>query len=417
MRTTTLLLLCALTFGAAEIGLAGSRAALDERVRLLLEDADSRRERGDHAGALEAYIAAVKIEPAAADLARIRLYAARPYPLGPPPPPPPPPPPGANVPAPPPPRHPNAPPPPPPPPPPDENLPTAAAVDATAPHIAALRQYLQLHPDDVEATADLAALLPPAEGEAIIGELVEKRPTDPDVYHTRALLRSKAGRRLPALADLERASTLDSRNPQRFYTLGVGAYDVAANEPALTPEQKRDVIRRGLAALERTESLRADYFEAIVYRNLLLRRQAELESDPAVQQKLIEEADALRQRAMDLVKARHETESRPATEQDPGVTLRAGGDVTAPVVLNRVEAVIPEIAKKARVGGIVIIEATIDEEGRVIAAKVLKGLPFGLSEAALEAVRQWTFRPATKDGEPVAVIYNVMVNIKLPTAE
>ena len=44
---------------------------------------------------------------------------------------------------------------------------------------------------------------------------------------------------------------------------------------------------------------------------------------------------------------------------------------------------------------------------------VLKSLPYGLSDAALVAVKQWVFEPATKDGTPVSVIYNLTVNFKL----
>jgi protein TonB len=81
-------------------------------------------------------------------------------------------------------------------------------------------------------------------------------------------------------------------------------------------------------------------------------------------------------------------------------------------VIRRVEPVIPETARKARVAGIVILETLIDKEGRVADAKVLKGLPFGLDEAALEAGKQWTFRPGTLNGEPVDVIFHLTVNMK-----
>jgi hypothetical protein len=84
----------------------------------------------------------------------------------------------------------------------------------------------------------------------------------------------------------------------------VASYEIAAKDARLSAQQKRDLIRRGFAAFDRAESLRADYFESLTYRNLLLREQAKLESDPAVQRKLIEEADAVRQRALDILKAR-----------------------------------------------------------------------------------------------------------------
>ena len=96
--------------------------------------------------------------------------------------------------------------------------------------------------------------------------------------------------------------------------------------------------------------------------------------------------------------------------------LRVGGDVKAPVVVSKVEPVYPEEARRARISGIVILEATIDKTGVVRDVQVLKPLPSGLSEAAADAVRQWTFQPATRKGQPVDVVFNLTINFKLDVA-
>ena len=96
---------------------------------------------------------------------------------------------------------------------------------------------------------------------------------------------------------------------------------------------------------------------------------------------------------------------------------RVGGNVKAPTVISRVEPVFPEEARKARIAGIVILEALIDELGNVSNVRVLKPLPFGLDQAALDAIRQWKFRPGTVDGKPVKVIFNLTINFKLPEVE
>ena len=93
--------------------------------------------------------------------------------------------------------------------------------------------------------------------------------------------------------------------------------------------------------------------------------------------------------------------------------MRVGGDVKAPVVMRRVDPVYSDEARRDRISGIVIIEALIDKTGTVRDAIVLKGLPHGLSEAALAAVKQWQFQPATLAGEPVDVIFNLTMNFKL----
>jgi protein TonB len=93
--------------------------------------------------------------------------------------------------------------------------------------------------------------------------------------------------------------------------------------------------------------------------------------------------------------------------------LLVGGDVQAPNKTRHVQPQYTEIARKARIQGIVIVQATINRTGQVVDAKVLKGLPMGLDQAALEAIRQWEFEPATLNGKPVDVYYNLTVNFTL----
>jgi protein TonB len=99
--------------------------------------------------------------------------------------------------------------------------------------------------------------------------------------------------------------------------------------------------------------------------------------------------------------------------ESPSGPLRVGGDVKAPTVVSRVEPQYNEAARKARITGVVIVEAIINKEGRVEQVKVIKGLPMGLSDAAEEAVKGWRFRPGTLNGQPVEVIFNLTVNFTL----
>jgi len=102
-----------------------------------------------------------------------------------------------------------------------------------------------------------------------------------------------------------------------------------------------------------------------------------------------------------------------APEPKPAGPLRVGGDVKAPVATHKVDPNYTDVARKASVEGIVIVEAIIDEHGNVDNVKVIKGLPMGLSEEAVAAVRKWKFRPGTLGGEPVPVIFNLTVNFTL----
>jgi TonB family protein len=98
---------------------------------------------------------------------------------------------------------------------------------------------------------------------------------------------------------------------------------------------------------------------------------------------------------------------------DSAGPLAVGGDVRAPEKIVSPQPQYTEIARKARIQGVVIVQAIIDKEGRVTNVKVLKGLPMGLEAAAVDAIKQWRFKPATLNGRPVTVYYNLTVNFKL----
>ena len=92
----------------------------------------------------------------------------------------------------------------------------------------------------------------------------------------------------------------------------------------------------------------------------------------------------------------------------PNGAVRVGGSVRPPVKIADVPPVLPEIAARANVRGIVILEVTVDVDGTVKDARVLRSIPL-LDAAALEAVRQWRYEPTSIDGKPVPVIMTVSV--------
>lgn len=92
--------------------------------------------------------------------------------------------------------------------------------------------------------------------------------------------------------------------------------------------------------------------------------------------------------------------------------VRVGGSIRNPIKIFNVDPVYPPMAQAAGVQGIVIIEATIGEDGRVMNARILRSKPL-LDQAALTAVQQWRFTPTTLNGQPVPVIMTVTVNFTL----
>ncbi len=88
-------------------------------------------------------------------------------------------------------------------------------------------------------------------------------------------------------------------------------------------------------------------------------------------------------------------------------------EITAPVVVEKINPAYPPDARDERVMGMVIVETVITEEGVVDDIRVLESPDDRLSEAAVDAVRQWLFEPALCDGKPVGVYYNLTVNFRL----
>jgi TonB family protein len=94
-----------------------------------------------------------------------------------------------------------------------------------------------------------------------------------------------------------------------------------------------------------------------------------------------------------------------------GGPVRVGGNIRPPTKIATVEPVMPEVARQAGIRGVVIVEITIDTEGAIKVAKILRSIPL-LDQAALEAVRQWRYEPTRLNGIPVPVIMTVTVNFQ-----
>jgi protein TonB len=93
--------------------------------------------------------------------------------------------------------------------------------------------------------------------------------------------------------------------------------------------------------------------------------------------------------------------------------LRVGGAINKPEIITRVQPVYTEAARRARIQGVVIVETIIDKTGNVTNVRVLKALPMGLDNAAVEAVKKWKFKPADLNGRPVNVYFVLTVNFQL----
>src|ERR1035437_1618786 len=96
-----------------------------------------------------------------------------------------------------------------------------------------------------------------------------------------------------------------------------------------------------------------------------------------------------------------------------GGVYRVGGGVTAPVLLFKKEPEYSEEARKAKYQGTVMLYIEVDPSGKAVNMRVQHSLGLGLDEKAIEAVRQWKFKPGYKDGKPVTVAATIEVNFRL----
>ncbi|MGH9312832.1 MAG: TonB family protein [Vicinamibacterales bacterium] len=140
----------------------------------------------------------------------------------------------------------------------------------------------------------------------------------------------------------------------------------------------------------------------------------------AVADYLNEEANALRARALKLEwGAGVPAGSSPLDCRSARASLpvgpspvRVGGNVRPPTRIKHVNPIFPDVARQARVQGVVILEVTVGTYGEVTGACVLRSIPT-LDQAAVDAVRQWEFEPTLLNGQPVPVIMTVTVNFSL----
>lgn len=92
--------------------------------------------------------------------------------------------------------------------------------------------------------------------------------------------------------------------------------------------------------------------------------------------------------------------------------LRVGGRVQAPQLILKIQPTYPILAKQTRVQGDVLLDCVIDEQGNVTQMRLISGHPL-LVQSAIDAVRQWKYRPTLLNGVPVAVEMEVTVKFSM----
>ena len=132
----------------------------------------------------------------------------------------------------------------------------------------------------------------------------DAKPSDPGVFMQLAGYYNRQGDFPKTMDALNQRVALEPNNPEAHYTVSTYYWDKAYRDVRLKDAEKLDMVLKGIESVEKAIAIKDDYTEAIAYKNLLLRLQANLIKDPAKQQALLKEADALRDKANEMRKAK-----------------------------------------------------------------------------------------------------------------
>src|SRR5262249_34844390 len=93
--------------------------------------------------------------------------------------------------------------------------------------------------------------------------------------------------------------------------------------------------------------------------------------------------------------------------------VRMAAGMSPPTVQQRVEPRYTAEASRVGLSGTVVLQAVIKSDGTVDVLRVVRGLPLGLTDSAIDAIKQWRFRPGQKDGQNADIALNIEVNFNI----
>jgi len=237
--------------------------------------------------------------------------------------------------------------------------------------------------------------------------VLTKEPNNPEALSRLAGLHLVSGDQARARSVYLQLTQNSPQDAVAFYALGALDWQIVMNRTAPLPEaERRFLIEEGLQSMDTALRLKPDYANAMAFKNLLLRQKAAIESDPVERAKLVAEADVLFAQAL---AARQAAPPPPPPQDTP---LRMGSTPATSSLVRSVAPVYPPLARAAGVQGVVLLQTTINKSGQVVGVSVISGHPL-LTDAAVEAVQQWTYQPMLLNGQPIDVITTVTVNFSL----
>jgi predicted Zn-dependent protease len=128
------------------------------------------------------------------------------------------------------------------------------------------------------------------------------KPENPEPYQYLSGFYDRQGNWEKAVQAMEDRAKRDPNNPEAWHQIAAWLEAKVRKDYTINAAQKRDYIERGLAAEDKALAINAEYIDALVYKNILLRQKALAEKNASTQSALIKEADRLRDKAIELQK-------------------------------------------------------------------------------------------------------------------
>ena len=168
------------------------------------------------------------------------------------------------------------------------------------------QEIIALEPNEPQNYIALSKLYEDAgrydDAEAQLEKANSVKPNDPGVLAAMASYYNRQGDFPKTIAALEQAAAVEPNNPEGYHRVAVFYWDKTRGDFRLSVATQREYIMKGLAMEDKALGLNPDYMEALTYKNILLRMQGNLEPDLAKRKQLYDEADKLRNHAMELGK-------------------------------------------------------------------------------------------------------------------
>ncbi len=169
-----------------------------------------------------------------------------------------------------------------------------------------VQQMIQLEPTEPTNYFALAKIYEDSgdyeKAESTYLKAKEVKPDEPTVYTTLAGYYNRQGDFDKTIDALQQRTAKEPNNPEAHHMVATFYWDKVYRDFRLADADKRKFVQAGIDEVDKAIALKNDYVEAITYKNLLLRLQANLEKDVARQQALLREADRLRDQALELRK-------------------------------------------------------------------------------------------------------------------